>query len=189
MYKLKLSGNPNVGTKVQSTLTLESNGIIGNVNKISSPTFEDAIKTIQDVTSDSLLSKLEPNCLSDECLNLVKLIIANKKNLSNDNIGKSEMALAFGKLLQVARRTSTDEFIRILNARSTADFKEQIIDLLGATQTASSHEAIKKVLKFDSEDDFDLSERYFQALSVGTRPNVDIILGEFDGFRNYDVNI
>lgn len=97
------------------------------------------------------------------------------EGLKDVNVGKQEAAVAFVRLITVARAATTDEFIKILNAHTSKEIKNQIYDLLGAVQTEESHEAAKKSLSFKSDKDVDHSERYFQALAVGTRPTKYII--------------
>lgn len=56
-------------------------------------------------------------------------------------------------------------------------FRLQLCDLAGAINTQEAHEAIKKTLNFDSEDDLDKIERYLWAVSVGSHPKIEIIKG------------
>ena len=80
-------------------------------------------------------------------------------------------------MLEVARQTEVDEFVRIFNAHSTKVLQSQLFDLLGASQTLNAHGAVNKILDINLEDDFNNYERYFQALAVGTRPKKEIIAG------------
>lgn len=50
------------------------------------------------------------------------------------------------------------------------------MDILGAAGTVAAHEAVKKVVDFYKDEEFDNVERYLQALAVGSRPNSEIIL-------------
>lgn len=56
-------------------------------------------------------------------------------------------------------------------------YRLQLVDVLGAAQTADSHEAALKVLDFQSEESLDLNERYLWSLSFGSHPVPDIIKG------------
>lgn len=177
--KSYLALSPEVGTKFQSVLKLESDGIISEVEKLEGKTIDDVLKLFEGVTGSSLTSQIESNTQKDESSNFLTVIKENKKILTNANIGKVQLANAFIHILQVARKTGVDEFLRVLNARTSKEYQGQIIDLLGAAQTASSHEAAKKFLKFESEKVSEYTEKYFQALAVGTRPNEEIIQGTY----------
>ena len=79
------------------------------------------------------------------------------------------------KLLPAGRLADTEDFIRILKARTTQDIKLQLLDLLGAIQTTESHEAFKLSFDATKEEDLSFVERYLQSLAVGTRPNEAVI--------------
>lgn len=79
------------------------------------------------------------------------------------------------KLLPTSRLTKTEDFLRILNGRSTKEIKSQLMDLLGAVQTKESQDAFRKAFNFTSEEDFNYIERYLQSLAVGVRPKVSTI--------------
>lgn len=106
---------------------------------------------------------------------MVKLVKDSKKNLKTENVGKSISAQTLLKLLPAGRLSEVDELIRVVNARSTKDIRDQLMDLLGAVQTVESHEAFKKSFNFTNEDDFNLIERYLQSLAVGVRPKESTI--------------
>lgn len=105
----------------------------------------------------------------------MKLVKENMVNLKNENIGKEVSALTLLKLLPTSRLTKTEDFIRILNGRTTKEIKSQLMDLLGAVQTKESHDAFRKALNFTNEEDFSFIERYLQSLAVGVRPKVSTI--------------
>lgn len=105
----------------------------------------------------------------------MKLVKENKENLKDENVGKAISALTLLHLLPAGRISKTDDFTRILNARSTKDIRGQLMDLLGAIQTESSHEAFRKTFNFTNEDDFNDIERYLQALAVGVYPQEWIV--------------
>lgn len=106
---------------------------------------------------------------------MVKLVKEGKDDLKDKNVGKFISAQALLNLLPAGRLSKTEELTRVINARSTKDIRGQLMDLLGAIQTYESHEAFKKSFNFTNEADFDLIERYLQALAVGVRPEESII--------------
>lgn len=65
--------------------------------------------------------------------------------------------------------------MRILNARSTQEIKNQLIDLLAAVQTDESHKAFKQFLNYTNEEHADSIERYLQSLSVGVQPRESVV--------------
>lgn len=105
----------------------------------------------------------------------MKLIKENKENLQSSNVGTGNSARTLLNLLPAGRMSKTDDFTRILNARSTKDIRGQLMDLLGAVQTQESHEALRKTLNFTSDEDFEDVERYLQSLAVGVRPDEFVI--------------
>lgn len=58
-------------------------------------------------------------------------------------------------------------------------YRLQLVDVLGAAQTADSHEAALKILDFQSEESLDLNERYLWSLSFGSHPVPHIIKGTY----------
>lgn len=172
-----LALNPKIVSSFQSILKLESDGVISEVEKLEGKTIEDILKFFVGISGTSLLSQVELPQSPSTTSNFLTLVKENKKVLANENIGKVEIANAFIQILRIARKTGIDEFLRVLNARTTKEYQGQIIDILGATQTSSSHEAAKRFLKFDKADVAENSEKYFQALAVGTRPSEEIIQG------------
>lgn len=108
-------------------------------------------------------------------MQLVKLIKENKDNLRTENVGKGISSQTLLALLPVGIASTTDEFVRVLSARTTRDIRGQLMDLLGAVQTAESHEAFRKTMNFTSDDDVDDIERYLQSLAVGIRPQESVI--------------
>lgn len=95
--------------------------------------------------------------------------------MKDEFVGKQESALTLLKLLPAGRLAETEDFQRILKARSTQDIKLQLVDLLGAIQTTESHEAFKLSFDVTKEEDFSYVERYLQSLAVGTRPKEAVI--------------
>lgn len=106
---------------------------------------------------------------------LVKLVKNLKKSLTNERIGKQDSAAALVALVKQGRLTSTEDFHRILKAKTMDEQQGQLLDLLGAIQTVQSHKAAKTMLKYESDEDLLLAERYLQALAVGSRPKKAII--------------
>lgn len=95
--------------------------------------------------------------------------------MKNEDIGKETSSLSFLRLLQAGRKSKTEDFLRILNARSTQEIKNQLMDLLAAVQTDDSHEAFKQFLNYTNDEHADTIERYLQSLSVGVRPRESVV--------------
>lgn len=104
-----------------------------------------------------------------------QLIKSFKNDLSNQNVGKERGALALSKIVSVARTATKEEFLQILNSHTMKDFRGQLLDLLAATQTKDSHEAVKEIINFTSSNHKDDAERYLQSLGIGTRPKDSVI--------------
>lgn len=178
-HKIEVAANGKAGSSLESKLSLKFDGSISDITTLKSSTFKEAVEQLTGYEKSVLMSSQESQCKDEGCLSLKELVKSYKESLSNENVGKKESSLAMVKLIQVARITSQEDLLKILKARSTQEIKEQLFDLLGATQTRESHEAVKEVLNLISYDDFHSVERYLQALSIGTRPREDVINGEW----------
>ncbi|CAO1303615.1 unnamed protein product [Diamesa serratosioi] len=161
-----------VGFTVGSLFFLKYHDGTSQIKTIDAKTMKDAVKTLKGLKKQSLIPSLDAQNNSQ---NLVKLIKENMSNLKNENVGKEVSALTLLKLLPTSRQTKTEDFMRILNGRTTKEIKSQLMDLLGAVQTKESHDAFRKALNFTSEEDFTYIERYLQSLAVGVHPKVSTI--------------
>lgn len=173
--KYVINAYDNLGAFVESITRLEIEGGVTNVETVKGKTVDDAVAPLNLQEDTLLTTEYTPKCLGDSCDGIVKLIKNLKKNLSNDLIGKHESSAALLKLVRPGRKTSTEDFQRILKAKTMQDQKGQILDLLGAIQTIESHNAAKTLLTFESDEELFLAERYLQALAVGSRPKQAII--------------
>lgn len=164
-----------LGAFLESTTKLELERGSSKVGVVEGKTVDEAVKSLS-VTEQGLLSEeFESKCDGDGCDNLVKLVKNLKKSLTNERIGKQESASALVALVKQGRQTSTEDFLRILKAKTMDEQQGQLLDLLGAIQTEQSHKAAKTLLKYESDEDLLLAERYLQALAVGSRPKKAII--------------
>ncbi|XP_058450990.1 microsomal triacylglycerol transfer protein [Malaya genurostris] len=163
------------GAFVESITRLEIDSSSNKVDTVKGETVDDALKSFG-VSEHTLQSeKYVPKCDTSNCETFVKLVKNFKTSLTNDRIGKQDSSSALLKLVQLGRATSTEEFLRVLKAKTMQDQKAQLLDLLGAVQTTASHEAAKNLLVYESDEDMFLAERYLQALAVGSRPNKAVI--------------
>lgn len=63
----------------------------------------------------------------------------------------------------------------IINDYFLISYSPQLCDLCGFAQTSSSHEAIKRFLDLDHDEDFGNWERYLWALSMGAHPSPEVL--------------
>ncbi|CRK93357.1 CLUMA_CG006898, isoform A, partial [Clunio marinus] len=173
-HKFSVNAYPNVGFVVGSLSFLKSDGEFNECNILKEKHFNETLKHLGDVEETTLLPT-KPDLHETENMSLVKLVKENKKNLIKENVGKSISAQTLLQLVSNGRKTKTDDFIRILNARSTQEIRGQLMDLLGAVQTEESHEAFSKTFNLSSSEDFNDIERYLQSLAVGIRPEESVI--------------
>lgn len=103
------------------------------------------------------------------------LVKSLKDDLTNENVGKYRSALAISKIVPAARQTSKEDFLQILKSRTMKDYRGQLMDLMAATQTKESHEAVKTIIDFTSAEHQTDVERYLQSLAIGTRPKEAVI--------------
>ncbi|XP_055613152.1 microsomal triacylglycerol transfer protein [Uranotaenia lowii] len=173
--KYLVNAYDNFGAFVESTSKLEIIGNSGKVDTVQGATLEDAVGSLQ-LKEDNLLPvEVEKECSGENCDTLVKLVKELKKDLTNEKIGKQQSSSALIKLVQLGRETSTEDFQRILKAKTLQDQKGQLMDLLGAIQTPEAHEAAKSLLRYESDEELVVAERYLQALAVGARPQEGVI--------------
>lgn len=172
-HKFSTNAYPNIGFVVGSLFFLRFDGKIGDCKVLLTESFSEAVNSLGDVVETNLLPVEYQT--SSESTKLMKLVKEGKDSLKNENVGKSISSQTLLELLPTGRMSKSEEFLRILNARSTKDIRGQLMDLLGAVQTHESHLAFRKTLNFTNDDDFDDIERYLQSLAVGVRPDELII--------------
>lgn len=106
-------------------------------------------------------------------MQLKKEINKYAKQLSNQQIGHEELAEAIARLIPLARITEQSDFEEILQTHK--DLQPQLVDLMGAAQTIEAHKAINATFNYDKLSDFEILEKYLQALAVGTHAHEDIL--------------
>lgn len=173
--KYLVNAYDNLGAFVESVTRLDIEGTSSKVETVAGKTVNDAVKSFGLKEQELLSENFEPKCEEENCESLVKLVKNFKKSLTNERIGKQESSAALLKLVQLSRTTSTEDFHRILKAKTMQDQKGQLLDLLGATQTTESHAAAKIMLTYETDEDLFLAERYLQALAVGSRPKKTVL--------------
>lgn len=171
--KYLVNAYDNLGAFVESITRLDIEGRNGKVATLEGKTVTDAVKPLSVKSFDLLSEEYESESGVDA--GLVKLIKDVKKSLTNERIGKHDSSSALLQLIQAGRRTKTEDFARILKAKTMKDQQGQLLDLLGAIQTEESHEAAKTLLVYENDEDLYLAERYLQALAVGSRPRKTVI--------------
>lgn len=164
-----------LGAFLESTTTLELDPGSQKVDTVKGESVDDVVNSLAVHEHDLLAKYFETKCEGDKCDTLVKLVKNNKKSLTNERIGKYDSSATLVKLVQYGRQTSTEDFLRVLKAKSMQEQKGQLLDLLGAVQTVESHKAAKTLLTYESDEDLFLAERYLQALAVGSRPKQAVI--------------
>jgi len=91
-------------------------------------------------------------------------------------VGKSSLALAYVKLIPLARITRQEHFVDLLKEHS--QLLPQLVDLLGAVQTFDAHNATFGFLYKEAEttnEQLELLEKYLQSLAVATHPDRKIV--------------
>lgn len=98
-----------------------------------------------------------------------------KGDLTDENVGTFRSALAISKIIPAARATTKEDFLQILKSHTMKDYRGQLLDLMAATQSKESHEAVKTIIDFTSVQHQTDAERYLQSLGIGTRPKETVI--------------
>lgn len=164
-----------LGAFLESTTKLELEAVSRKVDTVKGKSVDEVVQSLALQEHGLLAEYYASKCEGDSCDNLVKLVKNFKKSLTNERIGKQDSSAALVKLVEFGRRTSTEDFHRVLKAKTMLEQRGQLLDLLGAIQTVESHKAAKTLLTYESDEDLFLAERYLQALAVGSRPKKAVI--------------
>ncbi|XP_062546976.1 microsomal triacylglycerol transfer protein [Armigeres subalbatus] len=173
--KYLVNAYDSLGAFLESTTKLELEAESQKVDTVKGGSVDDVVKSLTLQEYGLLTEDFESKCEGDKCDSLIKLVKNNKKSLTNERIGKQDQSATLVKLVEYARQTSTEDFLRVVKAKSMQEHRGQLLDLLGATQTVESHKAAKSLLSYESDEDLFLAERYLQALAVGSRPKKAVI--------------
>lgn len=98
------------------------------------------------------------------------------KRLDPKHVGHQQQALAFVKLLPLARLTKQAQFAELLQAHT--ELAAPLADLLGAVQTFDAHNASFEHFYAgadSSQESLELLEKYLQSLAVATHPDRKIL--------------
>ncbi|XP_055640598.1 microsomal triacylglycerol transfer protein isoform X2 [Toxorhynchites rutilus septentrionalis] len=174
--KYVVNAYDNVGAFIEAVTKLDLEGSADGVNSWPGTSIEEVVKQINleeyTLTSQEFGPK---KCEGVNCHGLVKLIKNFKNSLTNEQIGKQDASAALIELVQLGRKSSSEELNRIIKAKTLQEQKGQLLDLLGAIQTVESHAAAKSILTYETDEELFLAERYLQALAVGSRPKRTVI--------------
>lgn len=98
------------------------------------------------------------------------------ERLKPKHVGRQQQALAFVKLLPLARLTKQEQFAELLEAQT--DLASPLVDLLGAVQTFDAHNATFAHFykgADTAQESLELLEKYLQSLAVATHPDRTIV--------------
>ncbi|XP_013119487.2 microsomal triacylglycerol transfer protein [Stomoxys calcitrans] len=185
-HKMHLTAQPEVGTIVESLLTLKHvTATTEHVEQLDFETLEEAVQSLMEWYREFDLEADVDGAVTEYGLVTLKSEI-NKytKHLANKRIGHYQLAEAFARLVPLARITKQEEFQEILESHK--NILPQLVDLLGATQTFDAHKAINATFQYRKLSDFDLLEKYLQSLAVGTHPEEEIIKDLFAIVKSMD---
>ncbi|XP_017043716.1 microsomal triglyceride transfer protein large subunit [Drosophila ficusphila] len=177
-HQLNLAAKPDVGTSVKSIFTIQhiSQGS-EDVKQLEQNSLDEAIKSLLewyrvfDIESDvdGIISEIKEQTLEEQ-------LKESLNELQSKDVGKSSLALAYVKLIPLARITMQEQFEELLKEHSS--LLPQLVDLLGAVQTFDAHNATFGFLYKDAEttnEQLELLEKYLQSLAVATHPDRKIV--------------
>ncbi|XP_054269339.1 microsomal triacylglycerol transfer protein isoform X2 [Macrosteles quadrilineatus] len=148
---------------------------------IQESSLEGAVKQVEKTSGQSFakhqltLTKEDTSCSDGTCPSFHSLVKENRDPLKTENLGTIRSASAFIKLLNIARDSKKEDLVKALKNSKNKSILLQLLDILGAAQTAEAHEAARKILDFRSQDSLDLNERYLWSLSFGSHPVSSVI--------------
>ncbi|XP_016974444.1 microsomal triglyceride transfer protein large subunit [Drosophila rhopaloa] len=177
-HRLSLLAKPDVGSSVKSTLILQHISLGSEeVKQLEVDSLEDAIQSLlewyrvfeleSDV--DGMISEIKEQTIEEQ-------LKASLDELQSEDVGKSSLALAYVKLIPLARISRQEQFEELLKDHSK--ILSQLVDLLGAVQTFDAHNATFGFLYKEAEttnEHLELLEKYLQSLAVATHPDRKII--------------
>uniref|UniRef100_A0A182JW24 Vitellogenin domain-containing protein n=1 Tax=Anopheles christyi TaxID=43041 RepID=A0A182JW24_9DIPT len=175
--KYLLNAQQQFGPYYESIMQMNVKGSTQKTAVLKGLSIEDVIKNLSLEKETLLTEDFKTPCKDKNCENIISVFKQHKISLTNVNVGKEASATALVDMVQTARQAKKEDLIRIVKAKSSNDMKGQIVDLLGAVQTVTSHEVAKSEFLSGSDDDENMffAERYLQALAIGTRPKEEIV--------------
>ncbi|XP_055683479.1 microsomal triacylglycerol transfer protein [Lutzomyia longipalpis] len=175
-FRISLAGNRDIGATVDSRLSLKLNAQKDDEESKKISSFDGVFADYKNFKKFEIFHEQEEKSKeNDKMENVIQLIKKFKKDLSGKNIGTEKLSYTTVKLVEVFRESTVEDLVRILDAQSMKNIKGQLVDILGATQTITSHNAVKKALDFFKAENFPYVERYLQSLAVGSRPKSEVI--------------
>lgn len=174
-HEITVNAFKSAGGGFESVISLKFDGSISNIPTIKEATIGAAVKSIKGIKSQPLPSNVDLKSGISKTSNLKSLVKSYKDDLTDANIGKFRSSLAIANMVPVARTTPKDELLQILKSHTMKDYRGQLLDLMAATQTKESHEAVKAIIDFTSAEHQTDAERYLQSLAIGTRPQATVI--------------
>ncbi|KAH8328150.1 hypothetical protein KR067_004540 [Drosophila pandora] len=177
-HQLTLAAKPDVGSLVKSTFTLQhvSQGP-ENVKQLEQDTLDGAIESLLEwyrvfqleSDIDGLISAIKEQTLEEQ-------LKASLDDLQSVDVGKSSLALAYVKLIPLARIARQEQIEALLKEHT--ELLPQLVDLFGAAQTFDAHNATFSFLYKEAEttdEELELLEKYLQSLAVATHPERKIV--------------
>ncbi|XP_049803049.1 microsomal triacylglycerol transfer protein isoform X2 [Schistocerca nitens] len=170
------------GSSIKAVLELSRTGRFEITDTVQAESVDAALTQVQEMqrtefSKQILITEREPRICQDDCPNLHTVLKENKKFLKKDNLGTIRSATAFLKLLMVVRESKKEDLYKILKYTKNEETVLQLLDVLGAAQTAAAHEAAMKYLQLRDDSKLEENERYFWALSLGSHPIPQIVKG------------
>ncbi|KAG4073104.1 hypothetical protein HA402_009523 [Bradysia odoriphaga] len=174
-HEIAVNAFKSAGGGLESVISLKFDGSISNIPTIKEATIGAAVKSIKGMKSQPLLSNVDSKSGRPKTPNLKDLVKSYKDDLADEHVGKFRNALAIASMVPAARSATKDELLQILKSHTMKDYRGQLLDLMAATQTKESHDAVKSIIDFTSAEQQTDAERYLQSLAIGTRPRPAVI--------------
>ncbi|RZF39851.1 hypothetical protein LSTR_LSTR000499 [Laodelphax striatellus] len=180
-HKMYLTVYPEAGGYVTSRQHLKLTDGKNEAIPFSAESIDEAVKSVEkqfEITlskEDLKLKNENTHCQDGNCSTFVKAVKENREHLKTKHLGTMRSATSFIRLLPLARQASMDDIHKVLKSSKNTNILPQLFDIVGAAQTENAHRAAMKQLRFDSESDIDLAERYLWALSFGNHPVKDVL--------------
>lgn len=123
-HYVSLVANKNVGSTLESIISLRFDGKAVQVSTISAASIDEAEQSLRNYERVPIVATVDNECKS--CAPLKAVVKTLKSDLTADKLGTYNAAVALASIIPAARRATKDEFLQILNAHTMHDIRVSI---------------------------------------------------------------
>lgn len=167
------------GTIIQSQQKLQLTGQTdGSTLVFRKPSLKDAIKGLSKIVQSTLKKSgfyVQGTKTEQQCKQFVDIVNRRRNSFLTSNLAKYSSVATFSHILQYSQDCKKETIGKILKDSKNKEILPQLLDVLAATGTSASVEAVLDYLKLESTTSIDLAERYLTSLSTLPYPQKNLI--------------